>query len=46
MQKDHNEFMRVKAWLFGHPVPSWVEEVAECLFFGLMAWGVWRGAWG
>jgi hypothetical protein len=46
MQKDHNEFMRVKAWLFKHQVPSWGEEVAECLFFSLMAWSVWRGAWG
>jgi hypothetical protein len=46
MQKDHNEFMRVKAWLFKHQVPSWGEEVAECLFFSLMAWAMWKNAWG
>jgi hypothetical protein len=33
MQKDHNEFMRLKAWLFKHQVPIWGEGVAECLFF-------------
>jgi hypothetical protein len=46
MQKDRNEFMLLKAWLFRHPIPSWGEGVTEFLFFSLMAWVVWRGAWG
>ncbi len=43
MPNDHNEFMRVKAWLFRHQAPLWEEGVAECLFFSLMAWVVSRG---
>ena len=43
MKKDDTEFIRVKAWLFRHQVPSWGEEVAACLFFSLMAWSVWKG---
>ena len=46
MQKDHNEFMRLKAWLFNHQVPIWGEGVAECLFFSLIAWAMWKNAWG
>jgi len=46
MQKEENEYMRVKAWLFSHQVPSWGEGVAECLFFSLMAWIAWKEAWG
>lgn len=46
MHKDHNEFMRLKAWLFRHQVPSWGEGVAEGLFFSLMAWVVWKETWG
>jgi len=46
MQKDHNEFMRLRAWLFSHQIPSWAEELAECLIFSLIAWTVWRGTWG
>jgi len=42
MQKNHNDFMRLKTWLFRHQVLSWGEGVAECLFFGLMAWVVWK----
>ncbi len=46
MQKYQNEFMRVKAWLFKHQVTIWGEGVVECLFFSLMAWGVWKSARG
>ncbi len=46
MQKSHNEFMRLKVWLFRHQVPIWGEGVVECLFFSLIAWGVWKSAWG
>jgi hypothetical protein len=46
MQKNRDEFMRLKAWLFRHQVPSWGEGVAEFLFFSLMAWGVWKWTWG
>jgi len=46
MKKDHNEFMRVKFWLFRHQAPIWEEGVVECLFFSLMAWVAWRGSWG
>jgi hypothetical protein len=46
MQNEHNEFMRLKAWLFRHQAPIWEEGMAECLFFSLMAWGVWKGTWG
>ena len=46
MQIGEHKFMRVKGWLFRHHVSSWGEGVVECLFFSLLAFGVWKGTWG
>ncbi len=45
MTKEPRQFVRFKIWLFRHQVPNWGEEILECLFFSLMAWSVWKGAW-
>ncbi len=46
MQYDIQGLTRLKAWLFRHHVSDWGEGVAEGIVFGLIAWGLWKGAGG
>jgi hypothetical protein len=46
MYKNLHGFIRLKTWLFRHQVSDWGEGVTEGIFFGLIAWGVWKGAGG
>ena len=42
MHTEQKGFISLKAWLCSPKVSGWAEGLTEGLFFGLIAWGLWK----